>query len=184
MEKSGPWSRACAEWIREHRGRLQRGSSHESSAFDARSDDKGPEPEGIAVGSLRGRTYAFIALERVGGIVTYDVTSPYAPCLVNSRDFAAEVGDPAAVISAPRASFSSKRSTVPTGARCSSPETKVSGLRSERNAPCVLKRFTDERPNRRAATIVPFRIGASRFEIETRFVAAHVVGLSGIPARV
>jgi DNA-binding beta-propeller fold protein YncE len=73
-------------------------ADHESSAFDARSDDKGPEPEGIAVGSLRGRTYAFIALERVGGIVTYDVTNPYAPCLVsyvNSRDFAAEVGDPA-----------------------------------------------------------------------------------------
>jgi hypothetical protein len=74
-------------------------ADHESSDFDARSDDKGPEPEGITLGTLRGRTYAFIALERVGGIMTYDITNPYAPCFAdftNNRDFAAEVGDPAA----------------------------------------------------------------------------------------
>ena len=30
-------------------------------AFDSRSDDKGPEPEGVAVGEAYGNTYAFIA---------------------------------------------------------------------------------------------------------------------------
>lgn len=44
--------------------------------FDARSDNKGPEPEGIAVGTVRNRTYAFVGLERVGGVMVYDVTDP------------------------------------------------------------------------------------------------------------
>jgi 2',3'-cyclic-nucleotide 2'-phosphodiesterase/3'-nucleotidase/5'-nucleotidase len=47
--------------------------------FDDRSDDKGPEPEGLAVGRFRGRTYAFVALERVGGLMVYDVTDPARP---------------------------------------------------------------------------------------------------------
>jgi hypothetical protein len=60
--------------------------------FDARSDDKGPEPEGIEVGLVDGNWYVFVALERVGGIVVYDVTNPKAPrfqAYVNLRDFRA-----------------------------------------------------------------------------------------------
>ncbi len=49
----------------------------ENDSFDDRSDDKGPEPEGVALGRIMGRTYAFIGLERVGGIMVYDVTEPY-----------------------------------------------------------------------------------------------------------
>lgn len=45
--------------------------------FDDRSDDKGPEPEAIAVGEIDGVTYAFIGLERQGGIMVYDVSDPY-----------------------------------------------------------------------------------------------------------
>jgi hypothetical protein len=45
-------------------------------AFDTRSDDKGPEPEGVAVGEAYGETYAFIGLERVGGVMTYQVSDP------------------------------------------------------------------------------------------------------------
>lgn len=44
--------------------------------FDDRSDDKGPEPEGVTLGEIDGRTYAFVGLERVGGIMMYDVTDP------------------------------------------------------------------------------------------------------------
>lgn len=66
-------------------------SDHGSSSFDNRSDDKGPEPEGVAIGEVNGRTYAFIGLERVGGVVVYDVTEPYRPRFVtytNNRNFA------------------------------------------------------------------------------------------------
>ncbi|MEZ4468168.1 MAG: choice-of-anchor I family protein [bacterium] len=68
----------------------------ENDSFDSRSDDKGPEPEGVAVGRVGNRTYAFIGLERVGGMAVYDVTNPFLAHYagyINTRDFA---GDPVA----------------------------------------------------------------------------------------
>ena len=50
-----------------------------SPAVKNRSDDKGPEPEGITTATINGRNYAFIGLERIGGVVVYDVTMPTAP---------------------------------------------------------------------------------------------------------
>ncbi len=47
-----------------------------SNSRDTRSDDKGPEPEGVTIGIVNGRTYAFVGLERVGGYMVYDVTDP------------------------------------------------------------------------------------------------------------
>lgn len=52
------------------------------SDFDDRSDDKGPEPEGVVVGEVDGTTYAFIGLERHGGVMVYDLTDPTAPAFV------------------------------------------------------------------------------------------------------
>lgn len=49
------------------------------NTLDARSPDKGPEPEAIATARLNGYQYAFIGLERQGGILMYDVTNPAAP---------------------------------------------------------------------------------------------------------
>ncbi|NJK71943.1 MAG: alkaline phosphatase [Synechococcaceae cyanobacterium SM2_3_60] len=65
-------------------------SNDENDSFDGRSDDKGPEPEGIAVGEIDGRTYAFVGLERVGGVMVYDITEPASTTFVqyiNNRDF-------------------------------------------------------------------------------------------------
>ncbi|MEL7076462.1 MAG: choice-of-anchor I family protein [Cyanobacteria bacterium J06582_2] len=45
-------------------------------SFDTRSNDSGPEPEGIVVGEVGEKTFAFIGLERTGGIMVYDVTVP------------------------------------------------------------------------------------------------------------
>lgn len=68
-------------------------TNDENGSFDSRSDDKGPEPEGVAVGKAYGRTLAFIGLERVGGIAMYDVSNPTAPELLdylNNRDFSGD----------------------------------------------------------------------------------------------
>ncbi len=65
-------------------------SNHEINKFDDRSDDKGPEPESVTVGKAFGRSYAFIGLERLSGIMVYDVTNPTAPEFVqyaDNRDF-------------------------------------------------------------------------------------------------
>jgi hypothetical protein len=64
--------------------------NHEVNDFDTRSDNKGPEPEGVAIGKIDGRTFAFVGLERIGGVMIYDVSSPAAPSFVtyvNPRDF-------------------------------------------------------------------------------------------------
>lgn len=66
-------------------------SDHVVSNFDDRSDDKGPEPEGVTIGQVKGKPYAFVALERIGGIMVYDLSKPTRPSFVtylNNRDFA------------------------------------------------------------------------------------------------
>ncbi|MFZ4524956.1 MAG: choice-of-anchor I family protein, partial [Chlorobium sp.] len=52
---------------------------------DTRSDNKGPEPEGIAIGHIGGKTLAFVGLERgAGTIMVYDVTDPQHVSFVQS----------------------------------------------------------------------------------------------------
>jgi len=61
---------------------------------DSRSDNKGPEPEGLALGQVGERFYAFVGLERVGGVMVYDITDPHSPTFVdyvNERDFSFDV---------------------------------------------------------------------------------------------
>jgi hypothetical protein len=50
---------------------------------DSRSDDKGPEPEGLTLGEIDGRVYAFIGMERTNGIFMFDVTVPVNPFFVD-----------------------------------------------------------------------------------------------------
>ena len=51
----------------------------EGNAKDSRSDAKGPEPEGVEIGTIGSKTFAFIGLERMGGVMVYDITDPKAP---------------------------------------------------------------------------------------------------------
>ncbi len=51
----------------------------EGLSQEGRSDNKGPEPEGVVVGEIDGTTYAFIGLERTNAVVVYDVSDPAAP---------------------------------------------------------------------------------------------------------
>lgn len=50
---------------------------------DTRSDAKGPEPEALALGQIGGKMYAFIGLERMAGIMVYDITNPFAAIFVD-----------------------------------------------------------------------------------------------------
>ncbi len=65
-------------------------SSNNKTELDSRSGKKGPEPEDIKVMKVNGKTFAFIGLERMGGIMMYDVTNVQKVKFhdyVNLRDF-------------------------------------------------------------------------------------------------
>jgi len=65
-------------------------SNHEDNKYESRSDDKGPEPEAVDIGVIDGRTYAFVGLERVGGVMVFDVSNPAKPVYAgyeNNRNF-------------------------------------------------------------------------------------------------
>ena len=54
-------------------------TDHEAVSLDDRSDNKGPEPEGITLGTIGAKTFAFIGLERMSGVMVYDITTPMQP---------------------------------------------------------------------------------------------------------
>lgn len=57
-------------------------ASNTGNTLDDRSDNKGPEPEGLVIAKFGTKTFVFIGLERVGGVAVYDITDPYAPVYV------------------------------------------------------------------------------------------------------
>ena len=71
-------------------------SGHDEAGLDKRSHKKGVEPESVSVLETNGKTYAVIGLERMGGIMVYDITNPakatYADYL-NVRGFSETVTD-------------------------------------------------------------------------------------------
>ena len=72
-------------------------TAYDETIFDDRSDDRGPEPESIAIGQVGPRSIAFVAFEQVGGVIAVDVTSPRLPLFqdyVSTRNYDV---DPAAV---------------------------------------------------------------------------------------
>lgn len=63
-------------------------ASNTGNSLDDRSDNKGPEPEGVVLARFGAKTFAFVGLERVGGVMVYDITNPNSPQFVtyaNSR---------------------------------------------------------------------------------------------------
>lgn len=71
-------------------------ADNESNGVKNRSRAKGPEPEGVALGTINGQTYAFITLERTGGVMVYNITDPNNPTFTDykhSRSTSAYGGD-------------------------------------------------------------------------------------------
>jgi uncharacterized protein len=70
-------------------------TGHTTNALEDRSDNKGPEPEGVVLGTIGSRTYAFVGLERIGGVIVQDITNPTSPTFVqyiNTRNFSQTPG--------------------------------------------------------------------------------------------
>ncbi|WP_297332461.1 choice-of-anchor I family protein [Flavobacterium sp.] len=68
----------------------------EDNEQKGRSRAKGPEPEGVTVATILNRTFAFISLERIGGVMVYDVTDPANAVFTdykNNRSTTAYEGD-------------------------------------------------------------------------------------------
>ncbi|MCT2537047.1 choice-of-anchor I family protein [Aquibacillus koreensis] len=78
-------------------------TNNDEDGFDSRSDDKGPEPESVITGNVQDKDYAFIGLERQGGIMVYDLSNPIAPTFdsyfasraFHGEDVSSESGDSA-----------------------------------------------------------------------------------------
>ncbi|AZA51818.1 choice-of-anchor I family protein [Chryseobacterium sp. G0201] len=71
-------------------------ADNEANGAKNRSRAKGPEPEGVALGTINGHTYAFITLERTGGVMVYNITDPNNPTFTDykhSRSTSAYGGD-------------------------------------------------------------------------------------------
>ncbi|MEZ4287756.1 MAG: choice-of-anchor I family protein [Polyangiales bacterium] len=71
-------------------------TSNDENEGDSRSDAKGPEPEALAIGDIDGQTFAFIGLERTGGIMVYNIENPENPVFCSympARDFSVDFDD-------------------------------------------------------------------------------------------
>ena len=98
FDSGDDFERITAEATKQTFGRLASGQPYfafnaadDENSFDENSDLRGPEPISIATGRVGDRTYAFIGLERVGGVMTYDITDPAAASFkhyINNRNFA------------------------------------------------------------------------------------------------
>lgn len=69
-------------------------ASNDDVELDSRSGKKGPEPEDVKVSVINGQAYAFIGLERVSGIMVYNVTDPanaYFTDFISTRDFSGDI---------------------------------------------------------------------------------------------
>jgi hypothetical protein len=93
-------------------------ASNSNNTRKNRSDDKGPEPEGVTLGTINGRNYAFTALERIGGVMVYDVTNPQAPEYVqwiNTRALGSTAGGdlgPEGIIFIPKVQSPNQRDLI------------------------------------------------------------------------
>lgn len=105
-------------------------SNHSESNLEGRSDDKGPEPEGLTIGQVGEKTYAFVGFERVGGIAAYDLSDPASPefaTYFNNRDFSVSVEDEIEDAADPKALLSSAGDLGPEGITFLSADESPSG---------------------------------------------------------
>lgn len=85
FDSGSDFERKTAEYLPEYFN-----CSNDDLGVEDRSGKKGPEPETVVTGTVGNKTYAFVTLERIGGVMVYDITNPVKVSYVNyinSRDF-------------------------------------------------------------------------------------------------
>jgi hypothetical protein len=83
--------------------------------FDTRSDDKGPEPEALAFGSISGRDYVFIGAERQNGIFQFDITDLGNASITNYFNTATSTADSGGAFISPESIVFLDSASNPTG---------------------------------------------------------------------
>lgn len=63
-------------------GKLFNSDQRDIASLDSRSDDRGPEPECVAVDKIDDDLFAFVGLECVGGVMVFCLNDPRHPQFV------------------------------------------------------------------------------------------------------
>ena len=76
------WNALTGEQVYDSKNELDRKAAEIQVYDDARSDDKGTEPEAVTIGRVGNKLIAIIGLERADAFAIYDVTNPISPLFV------------------------------------------------------------------------------------------------------
>jgi hypothetical protein len=97
-------------------------NSGSTSNFDTRSDDKGPEPEALAFGTIASKDFVFVGNERQNGIYMFDVTDlnnvsiyGYFNPVTSSADSGGAFISPESIVFIPAASNPSNKNLIVVG---------------------------------------------------------------------
>ena len=105
-------------------------ASNDDQGDKDRSDDKGPEPEAVELAKIGGEHYAFIGLERVGGVMVFNISDPTNATFVdyiNNRDFTQPITSPMALDLGPEEIVYIKKNQSPINKRLLVVSNEVSG---------------------------------------------------------
>jgi hypothetical protein len=86
-----------------------------TTKYDERSDDKGPEPEALAFGSIGGRDYVFVGAERQNGIFQFDITNLGNVTITNYFNTATSSADSGGAFISPESIVFLDSASNPTG---------------------------------------------------------------------
>jgi hypothetical protein len=86
-----------------------------TTKYDERSDDKGPEPEALAFGSIDGRDYVFVGAERQNGIFQFDITNLGNVTITNYFNTATSTADSGGAFISPESIAFLDAASNPTG---------------------------------------------------------------------
>ena len=72
-----------AEYVDNDYTKFNLDNNDEEMKAEKESDNSGPSPEGIDVGRVGTKVFAFIGLEKIGGVMVYDVSTPHSPAYMS-----------------------------------------------------------------------------------------------------